>query len=282
VRLTFVLALGIICSLSACAGPPAAPTPTPVRTTAPAATVGDCGPAGARPSGPELERAVLARFSAENSSPYRNARTAAVSDDGTFARVMLCVDLRPSTTVDWEPYLREYDLANVGGVWRVQSSGQLTTVRARATDEAAQALAAGISVEVVRIEVVDVKSGFSTYRSVQPTLRWSSADQRPHTVQYQLSFEALGHGCLDSSFARPKDATPIDARMRIVPSAPIGSTGEVDLKARADEETVPNERTYSANTFSTGLASLECASYSDPANVQLVVTAIDGVFVRRR
>jgi hypothetical protein len=280
VRLTFVFGFGIICGLTACAGPPA-PTPVSATATAPPVSVADCGPTNARPSGPELARAVLAQFTAENFSPYRNARAVTLSDDGTFARVMLCVDLRPTTSVDWEAYVREYDLANLGGVWRVQSSGSLTTVRARATDEAAQALAAGIAVDVARIEVVEVKQLLS-YRSVRVTLRWRSADARPHTLRSELSFEAVGHGCRETGFGAPKDAGPIDARVRIEPRTPIGPDGEPDLKATPNEQSVPGERTYSANVLPFEGVALQCTSFTDATNVQLRITALDGVLVRQR
>src|SRR4051794_39868927 len=124
--------------LGACVAAPSAVDTGPVRAATPTVLAAlDCGPPGVQRADPELEQVVLRAFTFSTSTPYRNSRVAVLSSDGTFARVLLCVDQRPSSDADWEPYAGEYRLARVGEQWRGESSGPPKTGRGGGPPEAA-------------------------------------------------------------------------------------------------------------------------------------------------
>jgi hypothetical protein len=267
--------------LGACVAAPSAVDTGPVRAATPTVLGAlDCGPPGVQRADPELEQVVLRAFTFSTSTPYRNSRVAVLSSDGTFARVLLCVDQRPSSDADWEPYAGEYRLARVGEQWRVQSSDPLNTVRARATSEAAGMNAKGIAVDVLNVALIDSKLEGDVYQEVRATLRWRSADPGPHTIRYKLSFTAIGHDCRAAPALLRQPPVPSDVPIALVPEAPIGLDGKPDRRATPDQETVPRERTYRLHADPSSPGVQRCERLTDVSDIKLTVTSIDGIPVR--
>lgn len=96
--------------------------------------------------------ASAAAFAEVAASPFRNIRAVTLSDDGSYARVTLCVELRRSEAAPWQDYTGAYQLANIQGRWRVQNLAVLNPVAAidaqqrsvaNSTAQARSAIAAG-------------------------------------------------------------------------------------------------------------------------------------------
>ena len=75
------------------------------------------------------EAAALRNFNTWSQFPARNIRARAIINDGAFARVVVCAEVRHGLTDVWEEFSGEYGLSFVRGQWAVQDEPLFSTNR---------------------------------------------------------------------------------------------------------------------------------------------------------
>jgi hypothetical protein len=86
--------------------------------------------------------------------PYRNTRWNALSNDGTFAHVLVCLQMRKSAADTWHEYIADAQFSKVGGRWRINGwslSNPFEPVEDWNKREASTTAASKIHAEVVHI-----------------------------------------------------------------------------------------------------------------------------------
>ncbi len=297
-------ALGVMLLCACSAASPAPTTPTPgLRAPAPAATTpagagaaptsgatrgvaGDACATGREPADPGLLEVVRQSVQLGMTMPYRDVRLAVLANDGTFARVLVCMQMRRSATDTWHEYAAEYGLSSVAGRWRVERNpllSEIQTAAARATQEASTAAAPKVHAEIIRTDVRDTGQSFGGWKDYLVTVRWTTDDRTRHVVGYTLSFAVSGHTCLPvSSFAQGQQ--PRDTEQKLYLAMPVGANGQGNLSAPVGRETVgpdPVEKGYIAGLLPTmENESLRCSVLDNPRDLQLSISAVDGTRVR--
>jgi hypothetical protein len=202
----------------ACGAPSATIVPTaipvPASTPAPglADEAGPCAgtePVATTPADP-AQQSVFFSFRLEETSPYQNVRMRTIKNDGSFATVVLCAELRRSADRDWQAYSGQYELSLVGGSWNVShdplqsvTSGFLP-VSAQATEQAvdtARAAAEQAAVDAkktlhfstVKNEQVSDSSFGLRYWNI--TFELQSADGQQHRVMFVPHVKGTLHQC---------------------------------------------------------------------------------------
>jgi hypothetical protein len=146
--------LGIACDAPSATIVPTAPPATMVPTfiptlthmpaTVPAEVTGPCAGTRLVASAPAdaAQAEAFSSFGHYVRYPYQNVRIGTTSSDGSFARVVLCAELRRSADQDWQDYSGEYELTRISGRWDISHDpllsvmGGFETVRAQATLQA--------------------------------------------------------------------------------------------------------------------------------------------------
>ena len=105
--------------------PPATIFPTAIRVRspaiAPAGLTGQCAGTHLVTSAPAdpAQAEALRSFRYHVSYPYQNVRMGTTSNDGSFARAVLCAELRRNADQDWQDDSGEYELTLIGGRWDI-------------------------------------------------------------------------------------------------------------------------------------------------------------------
>jgi hypothetical protein len=284
--------------LSGCAAAPGPAGTQVVRATpqvdGPWAAAGQSFPGSACGSDPVKDVSTLTPGDAELAQeisrqvgalgvPFRNARWKAVANDGTFAQVLVCLQMRQSVADTWQEYVAETQLAKVAGHWRSDASVRPEPLDAWRKREASTTAAGKIHAEVVRVEARDrPKEVFAIPgKSYVASVRWSTDDHARHVVRYMLWVLVDGHTCLPSSSFAPSTTPPKDVEQRMYLSMPLAADGTGDFKAPDGEITVgvdPVEKAYSIGPAA-AKEDVQCASIDNPHGQQLRITAVDGTYL---
>jgi hypothetical protein len=220
-------------------------------------------------------------------SPYRGARLRIVSNDGTFARALVCAQLRKSVADTWQDVIADLQFSKVGDRWRTTTSLTLELALKPQAEwaklQASSRAAPQIHAEVIRVETRDRPKDLFLDKSKDyvATVRWSTADHTRHIVQYTLWFALDGHTCRPVSFGQ-EDAPPRDVEQHVAVSLPLAADGTANLQTPNGQITVgpdPVEQAYSLDVTMLNKESLRCAGIDNPHGQQLRITAVDGTYL---
>ena len=230
---------------------------------------------------PNSAQAVaLADFIRWSRFPVRDARSLPIINDGAFARVVVCAQVRHGLTDVWDEFSGEYALAFTRDQWSVQKSpldrmDGFVSVKAEATRQAAEqaatekvlaALSArtAISATVVGItEVRDIPAD-SSYSKV--TLELQSTDGKQHTVVFWPNFRATMRQCATKSLEGAESIMSISGLFSAQPKETIG------------REPIQRDYAFKAaqNPWHGVFARPNCQILTDARDLKLTIDQIDG------
>src|ERR1700687_830850 len=232
-------------------------------------------------SDPGLPEAVALRdFLRWSQFPARDARSRSIVNDGSFARVMLCAQVRHGLTDVWDEFSGEYALSFTRGQWTVQTSpldwmDGFVSVKGEATRQAAEqaateklqaALVAREAIRATVVGITDVRDipADSSYSKV--TLELQSTDAKQHTVVFWPNFRATMRQCTTKSLEGAESIMSISGLFGSQPKETIGPA--------------PIQRDYAfkaaQNPWHGVFARASCQVLSDPRDLQLTIDQIDG------
>ena len=234
-----------------------------------------------RSTEPNSAQAVaLADFIRWSRFPVRDARSLPIINDGAFARVVVCAQVRHGLTDVWDEFSGEYALAFTRDQWSVQKSpldrmDGFVSVKAEATRQAAEqaatekvqaALSArtAISATVVGItEVRDIPAD-SSYSKV--TLELQSTDGKQHTVVFWPNFRATMRQCATKSLEGAESIMSISGLFSAQPKETIG------------REPIQRDYAFKAaqNPWHGVFARPNCQILTDARDLKLTIDQIDG------
>jgi hypothetical protein len=211
VRLVRPLVGGLFLVLAATSCAPASPMGRDIAGVLPTFNPLDpCAGAQARMDNTGTTEAVALRnFLLWSQFPARNARARTIIDDGSFARVVVCAEVRHGLSDTWDPFSGEYALALTHGQWTVQDSpldrlDGFVSVRVTATQQARdglasaqaqEALSARAAIQARVIGITPVLDTLTSYTYSSVTLELRSTDDKQHTVVFWPEFTAKMRQC---------------------------------------------------------------------------------------
>lgn len=282
--------------------PVAQATVVPRAPTDVAGVAGGAGGAGATTPGSPCgvgpaqepkspDEAALAQEIANDLSgmdrPYRDIRWDLLSNDGTFAHLLVCLQIRNSAVDTWRDYIADAQFSNVGGRWRINGgslSSRFEPIGAWNKRQASTTAASKIHAEIVHVESREPpKDPFGvTSREYLATVRWRTDDGAQHLIQYNLWFSVSGHNCLPETAFVSSDARPTDTEQQLALSLPLRADGTADVQAPFGQVTVgpdPVELMYYASATLSNRDSLKCSAIDNPHDERLRISAVDGTYL---
>jgi len=229
---------------------------------------------------------VIGQELAYMTTPYAKARYTVLTNDGTFARVLVCLQMRKTPSENWREYVADRSLAKVGGAWRVNGFSSLGSSLQPAEDwkkrEASTTAAAKIHAEVIHVEARERpkdRFGGGGGQDYLATVRWSTDDHAQHLVQYRLWFAVDGHNCVPYASFTPQTTPPKDVERHMALAWPLAADGSLDLQASFDQIMVAAdhvEKAYGLQPTMLNKEEVECSSMDNPHGQQLQIEAVDG------
>jgi hypothetical protein len=240
--------------------------------------------AGARstntPGAGTPDAVALANFLTWSQFPAREGRARTIINDGSFARVVVCAQVRHGLNDAWDEFSGEYALSFTRGQWTVQKSPRdrmdgFVSVKGEATRQAAEqaateklhaALAARQAIRATVAGITEVRDipADSSYSKV--TLERQSTDDKQHVVSFWPNFRATMRQCATTSLEGTESIMSISGLFGSQPKETIGP--------------IPIQRDYAfkaaQNPWHGVFARADCQILTDPRDLRLTIDQIDG------
>jgi DNA-binding SARP family transcriptional activator len=248
-------------------------------------------PAGSTSNPGTPEATALSNLHTWSDFPMRDSRARIIVNDGSFARVVVCAQVRHGPNDAWDEFSGEYALSLLRGQWTIQESPffrfngfvsvkgeatrqtaeraatELTQVAERtATEKLQAALLAREAIRATVVGITEVRDIPQNNSYSKVTLELQSTDGKEHRVAFSPTFRATMQQCAAKSLEGGESIMSIDLLFSAQPKETIGP--------------VPIQRDYAfkaeQNPWHGVFARTGCQILTDARDLQLTIYQIDG------